>query len=234
MPMWLSLDEISTLLDRRQARRRRWIEERGLASVEVGGRSLVNKTDLLEWALANGVAVDPEIFRWEREGALAIRLSEALAAGSARSGLRASDGASAVLAVLDGLPVPGRIDREGLTSLMQASGSRAFLHAGDGLYVPGPKSPLVLPVERPALAVGTFAGPVELGGDRPPMARLCLLASRTIREHLKMLARLSQLLADPGLRVELARSTEPRAAFARFEDHSSPAANGRAWGAETR
>ncbi len=237
MPMWLSLEEISTLLNQKQARRKQWIEEKGLPSVEVGGQSRVNKTDLLEWALENRVAVEPEIFHWEREGPERTPLSGALAAGAYRVRIDAPDAPSGVMAVLDGLPMPQRIDRAGLTSLMLARVSRTFLHAGDGVLVPGPKAPLVLPVDRPALSVGVFQKPLELGEGGPPTRTLMLLASPTIRTHLKMLAQLSGLLAEPAFRTDLARASDLaslHSAFERFETTLQPAANGQTSGADVR
>ncbi len=237
MPMWLNLEEISTLVNQRQARLKNWIVEQGLPAVEVGGKSRVNKTDLLEWALAHRVAVDPEIFHWEREGPERSLLSEAVDAGGFRDGIEVSDATAAVLSVLDGLPMPERIDRAGLASLMLARVSHTFLHAGDGLLIPGPKAPLVLPLDRPALSVGVFARPVALGEGRPPVRTLLLLASPTIRSHLRMLARLSVVLAEASFREDLARSTEPtalRTAFQRFETRTQPVANGELLGVTAR
>src|SRR5262249_38252961 len=85
----------------------------------------------------------------------------------------------------------------------EAAGSTA---AGDGIAIPHPRFPVVLPDGRPMLTLFFLEQPVDFGAlDRQPVHTLFVLISPTIRTHLRMLARIACALRDERFRAVLKR-----------------------------
>src|SRR5262249_51041259 len=108
--------------------------------------------------------------------------------------------------VVENLRLPDEFDRSVLLQLFlsrEAAGSSA---AGDGIAIPHPRYPVVLPHGRPTLALFFLERPVDFGAlDRQPVDTLFVLISPTIRTHLRMLARIACALREERFRAVLKR-----------------------------
>ncbi|HTU27542.1 MAG TPA: PTS sugar transporter subunit IIA [Pirellulales bacterium] len=84
-----------------------------------------------------------------------------------------------------------------------------------------PRRPLAALLDRPFLALGLLASGIPFGGPRGAATDVFfLILSVEDQGHLRVLARLSRLLADPGFLVDLRLSADPLAAHdvvARYE-----------------
>jgi PTS system nitrogen regulatory IIA component len=121
-------------------------------------------------------------------------------------GLAGSDKAGVLRALVEALPLPPGTDREELLLMFagrEALGSTAL---GEGLAVPHPRQPIVIPGKPPSVTVCFLAQPLEFGApDKQPVHTLFALLSPTVRAHVHLLARLIAALRDPGFRDALRR-----------------------------
>src|SRR5262249_20657782 len=71
----------------------------------------------------------------------------------------------------------------------------------EGLALPHPRYPVVLPVAQPFVTLAFLARPVPYDpAGRQPVHTLFALVSPTVRTHLALLARLASALRDPTFR----------------------------------
>lgn len=206
--MQLSIRDLTKLLNVAEGTVSRWIKQRALPAQQVGGQYRVNRTELLEWATANGVRVSLELFdHLEEAGTEAVpSLAEALERGGIHYDLAAADKELAVRALVQVLPLPEGFDREPLVRLFLAREASASTAIGEGIAIPHVRNPLVLHVSRPLVTLAFFSQPVDFGAlDGKPVHVLFSIISPTNRSHLQLLARLSFLLHDGKLRQAVLR-----------------------------
>jgi PTS system nitrogen regulatory IIA component len=96
--------------------------------------------------------------------------------------------------------------RSVLHQLFLARESIGSTAVGEGIAIPHPRHPVVLPVGRPMLTLCFLDQPIDFGAlDHQPVHTLFVLVSPTIRAHLRMLARIACALRDEGFRAVLKR-----------------------------
>jgi PTS system nitrogen regulatory IIA component len=180
----------------------RWIGDGDLPAEQVGGQYRFNRTELLEWASVRKLSVSPALFQRADAGPEQPRLDEALAAGGIHHDVPGQDRETVLRAVLERFPLPEDVERELLLQVFlsrEALGSTAL---GDGLAIPHPRYPVVLPVPRPVITLAFLAQPVPYAArDGKPVHTLFALVCPSVRVHLQLLARLACALRDPGFRA---------------------------------
>ncbi len=71
---------------------------------------------------------------------------------------------------------------------------------GNGVAIPHPRHPVVLPISKPLLSLCFLAKPIDFGAPNgEPVHTLFVLLSPTIQTHLQILARIASLLRDQKL-----------------------------------
>src|SRR5437764_14537874 len=112
--MQLTVRDMTRLLSVPESTVIRWIKQRGLPALHVGGQYRCNRSELLEWATANQIKVSVHLFdRLESEADEVPSLAEALAAGGLFYQLKdAATKDSALRALVNVLPLPEGADRE--------------------------------------------------------------------------------------------------------------------------
>ena len=133
-------------------------------------------------------------------------LAEALAEGGVSYDLQGSDKRTALVALVQTLPLPSGIDRELLLHLFLAREAAASTVICDGIAVPHVRNPIVLHVGRPMITLAFLAQPVDFGAlDGKPVHVLFSIISSTTRGHLQLLSRLSHTLHDGKFREAVLR-----------------------------
>jgi PTS system nitrogen regulatory IIA component len=205
--MDLTVRAVAAIFDVPEGRIYRWIQDEDLPSREVNGQYYFNRTELLEWATVRRVKFDPDLFRDSSgnsppgEG-----LAEALRLGGIITGLPGRDKPEILRAVVDRMRLPEGFDRSVLCQLFLAREAAGSTAVGDGIAIPHPRHPVVLPVGRPTLTLCFLERAVDFGAaDRQPVHTLFVLVSPTIRAHLRMLARIACALRDESFRAVLKR-----------------------------
>lgn len=202
--MQLTAREAALLLGVPEDTLERWIRDGELAATRVNDRHRLNRTDLLEFAAARNLDVSPALLDELEPPPALPGLAEAIRAGGVHQGVPAGDRASTLRAVVDRLPLPPGVDRTVLHHVLlarEALGSTGF---GNGIALPHARNPIVLRVERPAVAICYLARPVEFDAlDGKPVHTLVTLVSPSTRAHLHLLALAAAALRDPGVLARL-------------------------------
>jgi nitrogen PTS system EIIA component len=207
LTMDLNVRQVAAIFDVPEGRIYRWIHDDDLPFREVNGQHCFNRTELLEWATVRRVKFDPELFRDPSyipptgEGML-----EALKNGGIIADVKGSDKRGVLREIVGQMCLPADFDRSILYQLFLARESAGSTAVGDGIAIPHPRHPVVLPVGRTALTLCFLNQPVDFGAaDRQAVHTLFVLVCPTIRAHLRMLARVACALRDEPFRAVLRR-----------------------------
>jgi PTS system nitrogen regulatory IIA component len=205
--MQLTIRDVTRLFNVPEKTVERWITQDGLPAAHVGGQYRLNRAELLEWANAHRIPV-PAGFFAEPAGAApaGAGLSEALRAGGICYAVEAGDKAAALRVVVGLMPLPPEMDRDLLLGVLLAREELASTGVGDGIAVPHVRNPIVLHVQQPLISLCFLKRPIEFGAvDGRPVDTLFSLISPTVREHLRLLSRLSFAIRDPEFKACLKR-----------------------------
>jgi PTS system nitrogen regulatory IIA component len=207
--VYLTLQDVSTLLEVPERTIRRWVEQGDLPAREVNGAIHFNRLQLIEWATLHARELPAHSV-----AKLAARspedlppLNAALQRGGVHS-ITAPDRAALLRAVAAALPLPDDFDRAGLTEVLLSRESLRATALGEGIALPHPRAPIVMPSDDPIVTLLYLQPPLDLPTpDGKPIAALFILLSPTVRLHLQMLAQLSVALRDPTFRTAVQRRT---------------------------
>lgn len=211
--MDLTVRDAAAIFSVPEGRIYRWIHDDDLPTREVNGQHYFNRTELLEWATVRRVKFSPDLFR-DSSGAGDAAASEgligALERGGIFTGVAGSDKRLVLKEVVERMRLPEGFDRSVLLELFLAREAAGSTGVGDGIAIPHPRHPVVLPVGRPTLTLCFLDRPVDFGAaDRQSVHTLLVLVSPTIRAHLRMLARVACALRDEPLRAVLKKRGSP-------------------------
>jgi PTS system nitrogen regulatory IIA component len=202
--MELSVRDVATAFQVSENTVFRWIVEKNLPAQQLNGVYRFNRVQLLEWAALHRLAPSADVFR--PNGNVMPRLDDALRAGRVVDGLPGKDRPSVLKALSEVLPVPEDMDREELLLLFagrEALGSTAI---GDGVALPHPRHPIVMPGRPASVTVCYLANPLDFAApDGKPVHTLFAMLSPTARTHIHLLARLLTALRDTGFREAVRR-----------------------------
>jgi PTS system nitrogen regulatory IIA component len=212
--MQLSVHEAAELLQVSEEMIYKRIKDGSLPSYSISGQHRFNRTELLEWATANGLSFAPGAFRnrsedEEEEEPIPL-VSEALEAGGIHYDLAGGTPETTLEAIVRILPFPPHVDRTFLLDVLLAREALGSTAVGDGIAIPHVRNPIVLDTdERPILSLAFLREPVDFGAlDGVGVFALFTLVCPTIRVHLQMLSRLAFVLSDPAFREEVRKRAD--------------------------
>lgn len=211
--MNLSVRDAARLLDVSEKTIYRWIKQQSIPAYRVQDQYRFNRSEILEWATSRRLNVSSEIFSEpEASGQPLPSLAEALEFGGVHYRLSGFDKESTLREFVQVLRLPTEVDREFLLRVLLAREAIAPTAVGDGVAIPHVRNPVVLHIDRPAIALGFLDRPIEYGAlDGRPVDTLFTIISPTTRAHLHLMAKLSFILRDPGVRRVLqAQESRPR------------------------
>jgi PTS system nitrogen regulatory IIA component len=181
-----------------------WIRNGTVPSYRVRDKYRLNRVELMEWATARNMKVSPEIFRENGIKPPDLLLTNALRRGGVLYELDCGDKMSALRAVCDVLPLPPKVDREELHSVLVAREALCSTGIGNGVAIPHPRGPIVLGIPEPQVTLGFLRKPIEYGAlDAKPVSILFVIVSTTVRIHLLLLSHLMFGLQDHEFRLLL-------------------------------
>ena len=190
-----------------ESQAQRWMAERGLPAHEANERLVLNAVELWEWAIGQGITVSRSLLEHARRDATeAWSLSEALSAGGVFSDIEAADKRGVLREFVARFPFPPQHDRARLLGVLEAREAHGFTAIGDGIAIPRTRSPIILDIDHPQLAVCLLRHPLEFhAADGAPVHSVFMVASPTVAIHFRVLAHLGLLLRDDTLRGLLRR-----------------------------
>jgi PTS system nitrogen regulatory IIA component len=164
----------------------------------VGGQYRFNRSELFEWASLKKLPLPADLLIEQVEGEHdPDSLAGALAAGGVMDEVPGADRAAALAAVVERLRLPDRFDRKRLLELFLSREAIASTAVGDGIAIPHPRYPVVLPVANATATLCFLERPIDFGAaDGKPVDTLFVLVAPTVRSHLKLLSQLASALRN--------------------------------------
>lgn len=200
--MQLTVKDITKILNVSEKTIYRWVKSGQIPTYRVGDQYRFNRLEILEWATARRIDVAQDIVLSEeaRESNLPT-LGEALRNGGIFYRVGGNDRASALKEVVESLRLPEGTDRNTLLRIFLAREDLATTAVGDGIAIPHVRTPVILHIETPQLALCFLENPVDFAAlDGNPVYALFTLICPTIKSHLHLLSRLAFALRDPALK----------------------------------
>ena len=180
----------------------RWLNHLSLPGYRVNSQYRFNRTELLEWAMANRINVSTELFREPESANTRLGgLGEAIKMGGIHYRVSGKDKTSALRSVVDMMQLPPEVDKKFLFNVLLAREEIASTGIGEGIAIPHVRNPIVLHVPQPTVSLCFLEKPIEFKAiDGRPVYCLFTIISPTVRAHLHLLSRLSFALRDAALK----------------------------------
>lgn len=196
--MQLSLRDVARLMQVPERTVNRWVQDESLPARQVGGQYRFNRSELFEWASLKKLPLPADLLVEQVEGEHSPdSLAGALTAGGVLYEIPGADRAAALAAVVERLRLPDRFDRKRLLELFLSRESVASTAVGEGIAIPHPRYPVVLPVASATATLCFLEQPIDFGAaDGKPVDTLFVLVAPTVRSHLKLLSQLASALRN--------------------------------------
>jgi PTS system nitrogen regulatory IIA component len=203
--MQFTLPQVARLFSVSENTITRWVQQENLPVHMVQSQYRFDRAELLEWAAIHRQSVSPAIFReinGDRVGE--ISLADALERGGVAQRVPGGDRYETFRAAIADLPVEG-LDRDNLLALLMSREKSSGTAVGDGIAIPHPRYPMVLPGNQSVLRICYLAHALDFHApDGKPVDILFMLLCPSVHEHLQMLARLASMLQSADFRHLLA------------------------------
>ena len=205
--MHLTLRDVANILNVSENTVYRWISDKQLPARQVDGLYCFSSMQLFEWATLHHIDVPPKAFaQFTPENSEQVRFDSALRCCGILPDVRGENANEVVCLIVNALPLPDSFDRENLIALILAGNGLRATSIGDGIALPHPRRPIVIPGRPPAVTLCYLANPLpNESGDKEPIQTLFLKQSPTVRVHLQLLARLAYASRDEKFRQLLRR-----------------------------
>lgn len=200
--MQITLRQAAAYLNVDESTLRRWIKARGLPVHRVNERLHLNAIEVWEWAVEHGVPASRKLLEEARRSPDEVPpLSTLLEVGGIHHGVEGDDKSAVLAAIVKVLPLSKEVDRDFLLTVLDAREAMGSTGIGEGIAIPHVRNPILLHVDHPFVTLCLLRRPVEFGAiDGIPVHALFLVVSPTVPSHLRVLAQLTFVLRDPGLR----------------------------------
>ncbi|HEX9860329.1 MAG TPA: PTS sugar transporter subunit IIA [Nitrospirota bacterium] len=185
----------------------RWIRKDNLPANLVQDEYWINPVDLLEWATARGIKVNPALYRMQDTGEGPLpALSQALEAGGVHCGVTGIDKETVLRNVVALLALPPELDPDFILQVLLAREAMGTTAVGDGIAIPHVRNPILVQMPSPKISLCFLAHPVDFGAlDGKPVHILFTILSPTIKMHLHLLSKLAFCLRGQRLRQVLSQ-----------------------------
>jgi PTS system nitrogen regulatory IIA component len=211
--MDLSVRDAAELLKVSENLLYRWIQKGSLSAYRVHEQYWLNRIDLLEWAVLHHYSVSDKLFNLHEQEKRILKISSALKRGGIFYEVPGAVKEEVAEAAARFSGIPSEMDPEFLIQLLTRDSSIPFLHFIDGIAIPHPRFPILLPIEEPVLLLCCLKSPIDFSlTDTLPVQVFFLLFSPSTRIHFQIVAFLTILLSDSLLK-DLVLMGAPREAI---------------------
>ncbi len=200
--MQLNVRDVAGLLAVSEKTVYRWIDDGKLPGYRISGQYRFNRAELLAWATANRLQVTPKLLLEPESADAALPpLEEALRSGGIYYRVGGIDRASCLRNAVGLLRLPEEVDREFLLQVLLAREELASTGVGDGIAIPHLRTPIVLHLKQPLVALFFLENSIDYGAlDGQPVRVLFTIISPSVKAHLHLQARLTFGLRDPDFK----------------------------------
>ena len=205
--MQLTVRDVAAALTVSENEVHRLVSQRGLPATRVNGQVRFNRAELVEWATVHKMPLSPAVFQNGNANGH-VRLDRALQAGTIVYSLPGTDKEAVLRAVIGALPLPAGFDPDFLLRLFLGRESLGSTAMGNGIAIPHPRYPVVLPVDQPSITLCFLKQPIPYGSpDARPVNAIFAVISPTVGLHLQLLARLAVALREPAFLTAIERKS---------------------------
>jgi excisionase family DNA binding protein len=183
--MRLSVRQAAAMLNVSETQVYRWIDDDEIPFAMIQHHPGFHRVELLEWAMEKELPISADLYEDERDQPLTAALE--------RGGGRTLAGGLDAIAA--DLPL-GLADREVIRTVIAAR-SRDMFAMRAQLAIPKARSPLVCPDTPPLVMLWWCDLPLAINNARTKV--VFLIVAPSIKEHLRLLSRLSLALYDRAL-----------------------------------
>jgi PTS system nitrogen regulatory IIA component len=219
--MQLSVREASELLNLSESSIYRLIRKKAIPAYQVNKSHLVNRTELLEWAITNNINVSPKVLHALSQPLLHLpTIVEALRIGGIHYTIQGKEKKEILREIVNRIPtsVSPDMNPDTIFSALVARETLGSTGIGNGIAIPHVRNPIVLDVEQPLIVLCFLSSPIDFGAiDGKPVDTFFMLISTTVRVHLHLLAKLSYLLQSPDVQKQLRNRGDSSALLAAME-----------------
>ncbi len=196
--MRLSVRDVAEMFQVSENTVARWVRNDALPASNAGGEFRFNVMQVLEWATLHDVTISEGFVQVLDGDAQSVpSLADALEAGGILHRVSGPDKAAAAQEIVEALVLPSTFDRESLLAMLLGRENLGCSLVGDGIAIPHPRFPLILPLARPAMTLCFLQTPlVASQAPKRMIDTLFLLVAPTVSCHLSLLARLEAALHD--------------------------------------
>lgn len=197
--MNLTVRDISKLLSVSEKTIYRWLKQGSIPAYRIQDQYRFSRAEILEWATARRLSVSHTIFDEAQEPSPEPppSLVRALRAGGIHYRVGGEDRASVLRSLVGYLPLPEGTDRAFLAEMLLARENLGSTAVGNGIAIPHPRFPVILPPAPDTLSLCFLERPVDFEAlDGCPVKTLFVLVSSTVKSHLRLLSRLAFALKD--------------------------------------
>ncbi len=200
--MQLTVRDVTKILNVSEKTIYRWVKSGHIPTYRLGDQFRFNRLEILEWATARRIEVAQDIVLTEEARELHLpTLVEALRNGGIFYRVGGKDRAGALREVVESLRLPDGTDRNNLLRIFLAREELATTATGDGIAIPHVRTPVILHLETPQVALCFLENPIDFAAlDGKPVFALFTLVCPTIKSHLHLLSRLTFALRDPAFK----------------------------------
>ena len=186
----------------------RFVKDGSIPCYRLKDKVRFNRVELLEWATSRRIQVAPEFFR-DDDAVSPLLLMASLRRGGVHRDIPGESRSAVLQELCKRLPLPARVSRKDLFTVLQAREAESSTGIGDGLALPHPRKPIVLGLGEPLVACAFLGRPVDFGAaDGKPVHTMFAIVSTTARNHLQILSHLMCALQDTGFRSKLDAKAE--------------------------
>lgn len=195
-----------------------WVRKDGLPAIEDRDRLLFDRSQVVDWAAARGLAAKAGFLAAGRSAdASSRRLEPMLRAGGIWRDVHAADVRAVLETIVAKLPGATPPVRQLLTQRLRLPGGISWAAVGGGLALPHLRTPVALGRDAGTFAILILRDALPLSEPVPddmPVTRLLFFVAPSPRAHLELLSQLSSALLRGGLQRPVVEGATDEAIFA--------------------
>ena len=216
--MDLTVRDVAKLFNVPQRTVNLWIKEGKIPFRKALDRYCFNRAELLEWALAQNIPLPRSVFEEEEAKKYFPDVCNALKNGGIYYGVKGNNRNEVLRAAVNALNLPAAVDKNFLLNVIIAREEMVSTGVGDGIAIPHPRNPMVLPGQASLIVLCFLEKPVDFAAiDAKPVDCLFILISATVRAHLHLLSRLAFILQDSQVKEAIKKQDRAENVLQAFE-----------------
>lgn len=200
--MQLTLRQVAQLFNVSENTVTQWVRSENLPVHDIKSQYQFDRAELLAWANTTQRSISPAILQETHDGDVTVvSLAEAMQRGGVALRVGGYDRYEVFRTAIADLPVPTSFDRDNLLDLLVARERSGGTAIGNGIAIPHPRYPVVLPGVESVVRVCYLEQSLDYhAGDGKLVDTLFLMICPTVHEHLQLLARLAYVLKSDDFR----------------------------------